>query len=291
MAARMKSFNPETDLGGVNPNTLHGRAVSGLYSEAAGNVPVKWIDQTAGTHAKRSRTLSKLVFCCVVCAHLVAFAALPERKPALPVTKPKAFMVRVVSAPVLAPSASQQSLVPAPSKKANPLSKPKALREKTTKIHAKALRPASKRVNIAPSPPEVAKNQTEKPVLAEPKPGHAQPKALAQQPMPNPAKQVAAQSSTANRAASFNAAYLHNPAPKYPTLSRRLGEQGVVYLSVLVTAKGAAASVDLKTSIGWSRLDQAAVDCVKNWRFAPAQRAGKPISAGVIIPIRFSLKG
>ena len=39
---------------------------------------------------------------------------------------------------------------------------------------------------------------------------------------------------------SFNAAYLDNPAPVYPPLARRSGEQGRVVLRVHVTASGAA---------------------------------------------------
>jgi hypothetical protein len=34
---------------------------------------------------------------------------------------------------------------------------------------------------------------------------------------------------------NFNAAYLNNPAPNYPSISRRLGEQGLVLLRVQVT--------------------------------------------------------
>jgi protein TonB len=89
----------------------------------------------------------------------------------------------------------------------------------------------------------------------------------------------------------FGAAYLHNPAPKYPSLSRRIGEEGRVLLRVLVAASGAAESVEIETGSGSSRLDQAAVDAVKKWRFIPAKRDKEPISAFVIVPIQFTLNG
>ncbi len=89
----------------------------------------------------------------------------------------------------------------------------------------------------------------------------------------------------------FGAAYLHNPAPKYPPLSRRAGEEGRVLLRVLVAASGAAESVEIETGSGSARLDQAAMDAVKKWRFIPAKRDKEPISAFVIVPIQFTLNG
>ncbi len=89
----------------------------------------------------------------------------------------------------------------------------------------------------------------------------------------------------------FGAAYLHNPAPKYPPLSRRIGEEGRVLLRVLVSANGAAQSVEIEAGSGSARLDQAALDAVKKWRFIPAKRDKEPISAFVIVPIQFTLNG
>lgn len=90
---------------------------------------------------------------------------------------------------------------------------------------------------------------------------------------------------------SVGAAYLNNPKPAYPALSKRLREEGKVLLHVLIDAQGAAAQVELQESSGFSRLDQAAMEAVRSWRFVPAQQAGKAVSAWVTIPISFSLKG
>ncbi len=89
---------------------------------------------------------------------------------------------------------------------------------------------------------------------------------------------------------SFNAAYLDNPPPVYPPLSRRSGEQGRVLLRVHVTASGAADTVDLRTSSGSPRLDNAAVETVKRWRFVPARQGDQAVAAWVLVPINFTLE-
>lgn len=88
----------------------------------------------------------------------------------------------------------------------------------------------------------------------------------------------------------FNADYLNNPAPRYPPLSRRLGEQGRVMLRVLVDEQGLPARVELRTSSSFERLDQVALETVRRWKFVPARRGDQPVSAWVLVPISFSLR-
>jgi TonB family protein len=89
---------------------------------------------------------------------------------------------------------------------------------------------------------------------------------------------------------SYKAAYLHNPLPLYPKRSKRRGEEGTVWLRVKVSQQGRAAVVKIKNSSGFTRLDKAAHRTVQKWHFVPAQRAGKLVSAWVIVPIVFKLK-
>ena len=89
----------------------------------------------------------------------------------------------------------------------------------------------------------------------------------------------------------FDAAYLQNPPPVYPALARRLGEQGRALLRVLVTTDGLAERVELKSTSGAERLDRAALDAVKRWRFIPARQGDQAVSAWVVVPISFSLEG
>lgn len=90
--------------------------------------------------------------------------------------------------------------------------------------------------------------------------------------------------------ARFDANYLQNPAPSYPLMSKRLGEEGKVLLRVFVSVEGEAKQVEIKRSSGFPRLDQAAEDAVARWRFVPAKRGDQAESAWVVVPITFSLK-
>lgn len=89
----------------------------------------------------------------------------------------------------------------------------------------------------------------------------------------------------------LNADYLNNPAPDYPAVSRQLGEQGRVLLRAMVNADGSVEQVVLRKSSGFERLDQTALDTVKQWRFVPARRGEQQVSAWVVIPVSFKLEG
>ena len=89
----------------------------------------------------------------------------------------------------------------------------------------------------------------------------------------------------------FNAGYLDNPAPPYPSMSRRMHEEGKVVLRVHVTPGGGADEVQVRTSSGSARLDESARDTVKTWKFVPAKRGAEAVPAWVLIPISFRLEG
>lgn len=90
--------------------------------------------------------------------------------------------------------------------------------------------------------------------------------------------------------ARFDADYLKNPAPAYPPLARRMGEEGKVILRVSVNPQGTADSVDIKTSSGITRLDEAAQKTVRNWKFVPAKRGDSAVQSWVLVPIIFKLE-
>jgi periplasmic protein TonB len=87
----------------------------------------------------------------------------------------------------------------------------------------------------------------------------------------------------------FGVSYLNNPAPDYPRLSRKAGEEGRVVMKVLVSAEGLADEVQIEKTSGSERLDNAAMDAVKKWRFIPAKKNNQPLSAYVLVPMKFSL--
>lgn len=90
--------------------------------------------------------------------------------------------------------------------------------------------------------------------------------------------------------ALFDAAYLNNPAPVYPALSRRLGEQGTVLLDVYVDENGKAQNVAVKKSSGFEMLDNAALETVKKWRFSAAKQGEKLVASSVQVPVKFVLE-
>ncbi len=70
-------------------------------------------------------------------------------------------------------------------------------------------------------------------------------------------------------------------------MSLRLGEQGTVVLTVMVRSDGSAGDVEVKSSSGFPRLDRAAVDAVKTWRFVPATVDGKAVDKAYDVPVTF----
>ena len=89
---------------------------------------------------------------------------------------------------------------------------------------------------------------------------------------------------------STSAEYLQNPPPAYPPTSRRLGEQGTVIVRVLIGADGVAQEAELRKSSGFDRLDRAALETVRKWRYVPGKRGGVPEAMWFNVPINFVLE-
>jgi len=71
------------------------------------------------------------------------------------------------------------------------------------------------------------------------------------------------------------------PPPRYPPLARRLGQEGVVRLSLQIDAAGEVTDVTVRASSGHRLLDRAAIRAARSWRYHPA-RSGKRTMAGTI---------
>lgn len=162
--------------------------------------------------------------------------------------------------------------------------------------------PEARRAARAPSAepavrprPKSTSRPLESPVLTLPDPpaaenvAVAEEKAAAAPPAPAaPAPEIA--SIAPPTPPSFSAAYLRNPAPRYPVAARRAGEQGTVTLKVLVGMDGLPQRVEVEKTSGSSRLDSAALDAVRRWRFVPARRGAAPIESWVLVPVVFRLE-
>jgi protein TonB len=84
--------------------------------------------------------------------------------------------------------------------------------------------------------------------------------------------------------------YLEPPAPEYPRLSRRNGESGRVMVRVFIDTAGLPRNVQVSSSSGFVRLDDAAVAAVQKARFRPYTENGQPTAAWTNVPINFELE-
>lgn len=212
-----------------------------------------------------------------VVLHAGVLFLLMQHKPVSPAMVPAhPLMVSFVAEP--------QPAKPAP----QPVAKPKPVERKVVRRSP----PPPKRETPAPlitAAPQAQSTLPATPPAPEPEPVPKSAAAPAIQ--PTPSAQPPAAPAPAVTPPSFNADYLQNPAPRYPPLARRMGQQGKVVLRVLVNAGGGASQVEVRTSSGSEVLDEAALEAVKRWRFVPAKRGEQPISAWVLVPITFTLQG
>ena len=76
----------------------------------------------------------------------------------------------------------------------------------------------------------------------------------------------------------------------YPRAAVEDGVEGTVRLKVLVTENGEVASVEIERSSGDRRLDAAALEFVRGWRYRPAVQDGKPRRVYSIATVVFELR-
>lgn len=207
----------------------------------------------------------------VVLAHAGLLAALltVARTPE-PLIPPRPITVSLIEPEVTAPAPQPEPRPQPPQPRAKPLPPPPVL--------------IAKRPLPAPQPVVAASEPDPEPVPAPvPEAGPPPAPVVAEAPKPAPPPPAPIPPRPAE--------YLNNPKPAYPALSRRLGEEGVVRLNILVNPDGRVARLEIMKSSGYVRLDESARKTVQeNWKFVPARQAGKPVAAWVIVPIQFTLR-
>lgn len=209
----------------------------------------------------------------VVVLHGAVLAALASLRPAMdPVSEALPLMVSLLTPPAPRPEVTPQPLPPQP--RVLPRSDPPP----PPLLAAPEDSPAP--MVVPPPPPE--------PLPAPVVPPPPAPKPMPAVAVPAPAPVVAHPPPVVPP--RFDADYLDNPAPSYPSVSRRLGEEGRVLLRVHVTAEGGASQVEVRESSGYERLDRVARETVLRWRFVPARQGDKGVAAWVLVPISFSIR-
>lgn len=229
--------------------------------------------------AQPSRTAA--VVAAVTAAHAVALWGIQHLGQRPPVTTPS----RVVQA-MLVPTTSEPAPAPQPAPAPAPTAKP---------------RPLKPVIQRTPTPPPVAVPAPE-PTTAVP--SEPEPVAATASSVTASVSSTAATATAAEAAAppgppapppkielpSASAAYLNNPPPPYPALSRRLGEEGRVVVRVRIEPDGTASAAEIRVSSGYPRLDEAALTAVRQWRYVPGKRNGVPEAMWFLVPIQFELR-
>ncbi len=148
-------------------------------------------------------------------------------------------------------------------------------------------KPSPKAISSPKAPPEMAPAPIEPAIVAAPSaPASPAAPALPAEPVPPATPTAPAQP----KSVSSGVEYLQAPAPEYPPLSRRMGEEGTVMLRVLVNERGRPDRVEIHKSSGTLRLDEAARRVVASrYVFKPYMENGKPIPVFVTVPIIFNL--
>lgn len=210
-------------------------------------------------------------------AALWALQSAPVRTPEIVV--PAQILAELMAPP--APPAAPPAPVPAPPappKPAPPKPQPQPAPTPPKPRPAPAPRQLTT-LNDSPTAPVVA---------AEPAPPPPAPPA----PPPPPAAAPAAAPAPAQVVQpSSNAAYLNNPKPAYPAISKRLGESGRVVVRVLIGTDGRAKEAQVQRSSGYDRLDQVALETARDrWRYVPGTRNGVPEAMWFNVPINFVLE-
>lgn len=104
-----------------------------------------------------------------------------------------------------------------------------------------------------------------------------------------PVEAAAAPSAPAPPKTISGVAYIQPPQTEYPLLAKRMREEGKVLLRVLVNEKGQPGKIEVQTSSGSDRLDEAARRAVSRALFKPYIEDGSALAVYVIVPIKFQL--
>mgnify|MGYP003584106780 CR=1 FL=1 len=142
----------------------------------------------------------------------------------------------------------------------------------------------------APPPPRPQAIRDPKPAPAAPV-GVVEPQPPAPPPAPPapPAPPPAPPAPPSIQLPSTSAEYAQDCKGRYPSMSQRLGEEGVVLLDVKVSAEGSPVDVRVKKSSGFDRLDQAAREAILRCRFVPGKVNGVAQTMNYDAPYNFKL--
>jgi periplasmic protein TonB len=81
---------------------------------------------------------------------------------------------------------------------------------------------------------------------------------------------------------------VHDVAPIYPTIARAAGVEGMVIIEAVIAVDGTVRDARVLRSV--TLLDHAALDAVKQWRYAPTRLNGVAVPVIVTVTVHFRLQ-
>ena len=81
---------------------------------------------------------------------------------------------------------------------------------------------------------------------------------------------------------------IESPQPSYTDRARKAKHQGTLVLYIEVTPDGKASNMKVVKSLGLG-LDEKAMEAVKQWKFQPGKKDGKPVTVAATIEVNFRL--
>lgn len=238
------------------------------------NLPLFLCSTLPSSHFRRLEHLAPFALICAVHAALLWWLTTTIRATAV-IVPPAVVGVLVSEAPKISqpkPLPVVESVAPEPQPHPKPVARPKPAR-----LPPMPAAPPSERAVTAPPPePPAAPATASNAVAALPPSAAAIPKTADQPPQPVAPPRA-------------DATFLNNPTPTYPPLSRRYREEGRVLMDVYILVDGSVGQIRLKRSSGFPRLDEAALNAVRRWRYVPAKRGDVPIDYWHVQPLDFEL--
>lgn len=81
---------------------------------------------------------------------------------------------------------------------------------------------------------------------------------------------------------------IHNAYPEYSERARRAKLQGAVILKLVVNEEGLPTNIRIIKPLGLG-LDEKAIGAVREWRFKPAEKDGRPIPMEIATQVEFHM--
>jgi len=105
--------------------------------------------------------------------------------------------------------------------------------------------------------------------------------------MPPRVMAIGSGSAKASGAGVSDAVAVSSPPPAYPKTGSEV--EGIEELIILVTSSGDVDNIRVVKSLG-PAFDEEAIAAVKQWKYKPATKAGKPVAQKLLIKIKFQPK-